>query len=123
MVWRIGVDIGGTFTDVAVVEEASGHIGVAKVLSTPGGLAEGAIAPAAAGATVIIVTPGSAYAAPPVASGYYNYAPGYSGGYGWGVTAAGVPGGSRRNTGLRRATPSAANCRSDPLAGMMPLAI
>ena len=40
--------------------------------------------PAAAGATVIIVTPGSAYAAPPVASGYYNYAPGYSGGYGWG---------------------------------------
>src|SRR5215469_16633750 len=30
MVWRIGVDIGGTFTDVAVVEEASGHIGVAK---------------------------------------------------------------------------------------------
>src|SRR5947207_14819813 len=39
---------------------------------------------ATAGATVIIVTPGSAYAAPPVASGYYNYAPGYSGGYGWG---------------------------------------
>ena len=41
MVWRIGVDIGGTFTDVAVVEEASGHIGVAKVLTTPGDLAEG----------------------------------------------------------------------------------
>src|SRR5215471_9914526 len=40
-------------------------------------------APATAGTTVIIVTPGSAYAAPPVASGYYNYAPGYwGGGYG-----------------------------------------
>jgi hypothetical protein len=44
----------------------------------------GAVAPATGGSTVIIVTPGSAYAAPPVASGYYNYAPGYSGGYGWG---------------------------------------
>jgi hypothetical protein len=43
-----------------------------------------AYAPATAGTTVIIVTPGSAYAAPPVASGYYNYAPGYGGGYGWG---------------------------------------
>jgi hypothetical protein len=38
--------------------------------------------PAQAGTTVVIVTPGAAYAAPPVASGYYNYAPGYWGGYG-----------------------------------------
>jgi len=30
MVRRIGVDIGDTFTDVAVVEEASGRTGVAK---------------------------------------------------------------------------------------------
>src|SRR5262249_32845905 len=43
MVWRVGVDIGGTFTDVAVVEEVSGRIGVAKVLSTPGDLAEGVL--------------------------------------------------------------------------------
>jgi N-methylhydantoinase A len=43
MVWRIGVDIGGTFTDVAVVEEASGHIGIAKVLTTPGDLVEGVL--------------------------------------------------------------------------------
>ena len=35
MVWRIGVDIGGTFTDVALVDEASGEIGVAKVPTTP----------------------------------------------------------------------------------------
>ena len=42
--------------------------------------------PGTAGTTVIIVTPGApAYTAPPpVASGYYNYAPGYWGGYrGW----------------------------------------
>ncbi|MFZ2081642.1 MAG: hydantoinase/oxoprolinase N-terminal domain-containing protein, partial [Xanthobacteraceae bacterium] len=43
MVWRIGVDIGGTFTDVAVVEEASGRIGAAKVPTTPGDLAEGVL--------------------------------------------------------------------------------
>ena len=35
MPWRIGVDIGGTFTDVALVEEESGRIAVAKVLTTP----------------------------------------------------------------------------------------
>ena len=43
MVWRIGIDIGGTFTDVALVEEASGHVGVAKVLTTPNDLAEGVL--------------------------------------------------------------------------------
>ena len=47
--------------------------------------APGYAAPATAGTTIIIVTPGApAYTAPPVASGYYNYAPGYWGGYrGW----------------------------------------
>jgi N-methylhydantoinase A len=35
MAWRIGIDIGGTFTDVAMVEETGGHIGIAKVLTTP----------------------------------------------------------------------------------------
>jgi hypothetical protein len=44
-------------------------------------------APATAGTTVIIVTQAPVYTAPPVASGYYNYAPGY-----WGATGAGVPG-------------------------------
>jgi|SRR5690242_7264395 hypothetical protein len=41
-------------------------------------------APATAGTTIVIVTPGApAYTAPPVVgSGYYNYAPGYWGGYG-----------------------------------------
>ena len=47
--------------------------------------AYGAVAPATGGSIIIIVTPGApAYTAPPVASGYYNYAPGYWGGYrGW----------------------------------------
>jgi N-methylhydantoinase A len=35
MAWRIGVDIGGTFTDVAMVEEASGRIEIVKVPTTP----------------------------------------------------------------------------------------
>jgi N-methylhydantoinase A len=43
MVWRIGVDIGGTFTDVALVDEASGTIGVAKVPTTPRNLADGVL--------------------------------------------------------------------------------
>ena len=43
MAWRIGVDIGGTFTDVALVDDASGHIGVAKVPTTPSDLTEGVL--------------------------------------------------------------------------------
>jgi N-methylhydantoinase A len=43
MGWRIGVDIGGTFTDVALVEEGSGRIGVAKVPTTPDDLAQGVL--------------------------------------------------------------------------------
>src|SRR3984957_4287305 len=44
MIWRIGVDIGGTFTDVALVEETSGRIGVAKVPTTPADPAAGVLA-------------------------------------------------------------------------------
>jgi N-methylhydantoinase A len=43
MAWRIGIDIGGTFTDVALVDEASGRIGVAKVPTTPSDLTEGVV--------------------------------------------------------------------------------
>lgn len=43
MTWRIGVDIGGTFTDVALVEEGSGRIAIAKVLTTPGDFATGVL--------------------------------------------------------------------------------
>src|SRR6516165_3237388 len=41
-------------------------------------------APATAGTTIVIVTQAPGYTAPAVGSGYYNYAPGYWGGYGWG---------------------------------------
>src|ERR1700689_192663 len=43
MAWRIGIDIGGTFTDVALVEETSGRIGIAKVLTTPHNFGEAVI--------------------------------------------------------------------------------
>ncbi|MBO0712417.1 MAG: hydantoinase/oxoprolinase family protein, partial [Acetobacteraceae bacterium] len=35
MAWRVGIDIGGTFTDVALVDDASGRIGLVKLLTTP----------------------------------------------------------------------------------------
>jgi N-methylhydantoinase A len=43
MAWRIGIDIGGTFTDIVLVEEARGSIGIAKVPTTPKDLAEGVL--------------------------------------------------------------------------------
>jgi N-methylhydantoinase A len=43
MAWRIGIDIGGTFTDVALVEETGGRIGIAKVLTTPHDFGEAVI--------------------------------------------------------------------------------
>jgi N-methylhydantoinase A len=43
MAWRIGVDIGGTFTDVVLVDEETGHIGVTKVSTTPRDIAQGVI--------------------------------------------------------------------------------
>ena len=43
MGWRIGVDIGGTFTDVAVLDEESGRAGVAKVSTTPRDFGEAVI--------------------------------------------------------------------------------
>jgi N-methylhydantoinase A len=43
MTWRIGVDIGGTFTDVAMIEEASGRIGIAKTPTTPEDFGQGVL--------------------------------------------------------------------------------
>jgi len=34
MTWRTGVDIGGTFTDLAAIDEASDRIGVVKLLTS-----------------------------------------------------------------------------------------
>ena len=44
MAWRIGVDIGGTFTDVAVLDEATGRTGIAKVSTTPHDFGAGVVA-------------------------------------------------------------------------------
>ncbi len=44
MSWRIGVDIGGTFTDVAVVDTEAGDIAVVKTSSTPRDFAAGVLA-------------------------------------------------------------------------------
>ena len=43
MAWRIGVDIGGTFTDVAVVDEGRGDIAVVKVSTTPRDFGQGVV--------------------------------------------------------------------------------
>ena len=43
MTWRIGVDIGGTFTDAALVDERSGAIGIAKTLTTPEDFGQGVV--------------------------------------------------------------------------------
>jgi N-methylhydantoinase A len=43
MSWRLGVDIGGTFTDVVLAEEGSGRIAVVKVSTTPRDFARGVL--------------------------------------------------------------------------------
>jgi N-methylhydantoinase A len=43
MSWRIGIDIGGTFTDVAMIEAATGRIEIAKVPTTPRDFGQGVI--------------------------------------------------------------------------------
>ena len=43
MSWRIGIDIGGTFTDVAMVETGTGRIEIAKVPTTPHDFGQGVI--------------------------------------------------------------------------------
>ena len=67
MAWRIGIDIGGTFTDVALVDDASGHVGVAKVSTTPGDLTEELITPRVATEAGISSEQGSAGLAPSAA--------------------------------------------------------
>ncbi|MEE2805017.1 MAG: hydantoinase/oxoprolinase family protein [Pseudomonadota bacterium] len=44
MTWRLGVDIGGTFTDVALVNDETGAIGIAKTPTTPADFGQGVLA-------------------------------------------------------------------------------
>ena len=55
MGYRIGVDIGGTFTDCVVVD-ASGRRSVAKSLSTHGSLADGVLSAVAVNAESLGLT-------------------------------------------------------------------
>ncbi len=41
---RIGIDVGGTFTDVVLVDDATGQIHYTKTSTTPGNLADGVLA-------------------------------------------------------------------------------
>ncbi|RPH79374.1 MAG: hydantoinase/oxoprolinase family protein [Candidatus Rokuibacteriota bacterium] len=43
MAWRLGIDVGGTFTDLAMVDDASGRLVVAKVPSVPAEPARGIV--------------------------------------------------------------------------------
>src|SRR5437762_11590275 len=50
--WLVGVDVGGTFTDLVLFDEATGAVRVAKVPTTPRNQADGVLAAiGAAGAT------------------------------------------------------------------------
>src|SRR5215831_2753724 len=44
MAWRIGVDAGGTFTDICLFDETAGHIAVWKVASNPADPAQAVMA-------------------------------------------------------------------------------
>ncbi|MED5408385.1 MAG: hydantoinase/oxoprolinase family protein [Pseudomonadota bacterium] len=44
MGWRLGIDIGGTFTDVVLVNDTDGTIGIAKTPTTPGDFGQGVLA-------------------------------------------------------------------------------
>jgi len=43
MTYRLGVDVGGTFTDLLLVNEMTGHTWKAKVSSTPRDQSEGVL--------------------------------------------------------------------------------
>jgi len=41
MSYRISVDTGGTFTDIVVLDEATGRLHIGKALTTPGRIFDG----------------------------------------------------------------------------------
>ena len=49
MTLRVATDIGGTFTDLVVVDSESGEVRIAKVSTTPRDLAQGVLDVIAAG--------------------------------------------------------------------------
>src|SRR5580698_3755819 len=65
MTWRVGVDSGGTFTDVCLFDEATGRVTVWKVSSTPDDPSRGIAAGVSEGMDQV--------AAAPSAIGYFGH--------------------------------------------------
>jgi N-methylhydantoinase A len=59
MTWRVGVDSGGTFTDVCLLDEDSGRVEVWKVASTPDDPSRGIAGGVEEGMTKVNAAPGS----------------------------------------------------------------
>lgn len=57
--WRVGIDIGGTFTDVALVEETTGKLGVVKVPTSPDDFGRGVLEGVGAALEKYGIDPGS----------------------------------------------------------------
>ncbi len=57
MTWRVGVDAGGTFTDVCLFDDATGRVTVWKVASTPDDPSRGIAEGVAEGAGMVDVAP------------------------------------------------------------------
>jgi N-methylhydantoinase A len=57
MTWRVGVDAGGTFTDVCLFDDATGRVTVWKVASTPDDPSRGIADSVAEGAAMVGVAP------------------------------------------------------------------
>ncbi len=57
MTWRVGVDSGGTFTDVCLFDDATGRVTVWKVASTPDDPSRGIVEGVAQGTSKVDATP------------------------------------------------------------------
>src|SRR5712692_3016111 len=58
MAWRVGVDSGGTFTDICLFDEATGRVEVWKVPSTPDDPSRGIAQGVGEGAERVATKPG-----------------------------------------------------------------
>ena len=82
--WYPGYGYGYGYVAAPLYDYAAPAYGYANTAPLYNYAAPAYAAPATAGTTIVIVTQAPRYTAPPVGSAYYNYAPGYWGGYGWG---------------------------------------
>ena len=59
MTYRLGIDIGGTFTDVVSVNEDTGYVSIVKTHSTPGNFSKGVLDALRLSEETTLVTPSS----------------------------------------------------------------